>query len=157
MNRHRWGLLLILAVPLIPLSAYAQKAQEPACYRLIRGPWTPLITEGEDSVLHTPPPLALLTWFPRPDYGKGWYVALGYSMGDSLVAFLGSQFGGWRPIPGDSIKLSFGDGFEGVLITLAVAPDTLRGRMVNTRDYSSPEDFPRAPIIALPATCPTVE
>jgi len=150
-------MLFILAFPLMARSALAQQDREPVCYRLIRGPWSPLITEGQDSVLHTPPPIALLTPYPRQDYGNGWRVALGYSIGDSVVAFLNTQFGGWRPIPGDSIKLSFGDGFEGVGITLAVAPDTLRGLMINYRDYGPSADYPRAPIIALPVKCPAVD
>jgi hypothetical protein len=66
----------------------------------------------------------------------------------------GELWGYWRPLPGDSIEVSWFSGFHGPLFRLAVRGDTLRGMVVHRTDILARDSVTGIP--SQPAPVPAI-
>lgn len=97
----------------------------------------------------------LLTDFSYPQYSL-WNVAIGYPLdttGNAQITLLSTAYGTWRMNGPDSITIEWADGYEGIHVSLALGPDTLRGTALKYSDVG-PAVNPTAPMFAVPADCP---
>ena len=134
----------------------ARDVASPAlCYRLVKGPWVPAVSASGDSIIRSTPPLVLLTAFAYPQF-SGWNVAIGYPLdttGSAPITLVSSAYGTWHMVGADTVAIEWADGYEGIHVSLAVGPDTLRGTALNYSDVG-PRVDPIASILAVPARCP---
>lgn len=162
---------MVIALPAAaaPVGAQARDPAPPApaavarwlgCYQLRRGDWRPAVDTAYEL-----PPMVRLDSAPAPAAStrrRSWY-----SVQSEMPAFLARRpllaVVGWRPIAGDSIAVSWFDGFVRITAALGARGDSLAGtvrwRRVTARLDSAGRAIPavaaRAPLVARRVPCPS--
>ena len=142
------GLAVLLLTACMPLTS----APPALCYQLIKGPWSTPIPTDSDSALYTPPPMFHFL-MARDSARSHRRQVKGFPNPESLPAY--RTEGTWYWSAKDSLTVTWGDDFTGVVLEMAVQHDTLHGVAQLYTDYLRyPYSDATAPVLGAPVPCP---
>lgn len=136
-----------LAAPRLLGAQQPSPGQVTGCYVLELGPWQPQLAEA-NAEFHTPPPQFRL----RADTIDAIRSRAEPPIRHAHVRGFARAW--WEPLPRDSVRIVWSDGFTGVEMHARFAGDSLVGRVTARSDDVTPGPVPRAQAVARRTDCP---
>jgi hypothetical protein len=136
-----------LAAPGVLGAQQPSPGQVTGCYVLELGPWQPPLVEA-NADFHTPPPQFRL----RADTIDAIRSRAEPPIRHAHVRGFARAW--WEPLPRDSVRIVWSDGFTGAEMRVRLAGDSLVGRVAARTDDVVPGPAPRAQAVARRTDCP---